>query len=98
MASLFSLNCSLPVQPRSSSSSSQSQQRKLVAETSSFPSSTARSLEPIVVNGDPPTFVSAPGRRIIAGLFPSSLYLLLLALGNLELNFIFMFMFLISFC
>lgn len=27
------------------------------------------SLKPIIVNGNPPTFVSAPGRRIIAGLF-----------------------------
>ena len=25
-------------------------------------------LKPIVVSGDPPTFVSAPGRRILAGL------------------------------
>ncbi|KAJ8751205.1 hypothetical protein K2173_016386 [Erythroxylum novogranatense] len=27
---------------------------------------TCRALEPIVINGDPPTFVSAPGRRIVA--------------------------------
>ena len=27
------------------------------------------SLKPIVISGNPPTFVSAPGRRIVAGLF-----------------------------
>lgn len=30
-------------------------------------SSTGGALKPIVINGDPPTFVSAPGRRIVAG-------------------------------
>ncbi|KAM3373931.1 hypothetical protein BC332_17439 [Capsicum chinense] len=53
MASL-SLTCSLPLQPPSS--------RKLVESTPSHCSC----LKPIVVNGDPPTFVSAPGRRIVA--------------------------------
>jgi hypothetical protein len=33
---------------------------------------TGGALKPIVVNGNPPTFVSAPGRRIVAGLFPVS--------------------------
>ncbi|KAI5679765.1 hypothetical protein M9H77_00992 [Catharanthus roseus] len=71
MASLFSLNCSLPIQPPSSPSLP----RKL-PETLSSPTSTPHidsnssygngSLKPIVVNGDPPTFVSAPGRRIVA--------------------------------
>lgn len=31
--------------------------------------SLAGALKPIVVSGNPPTFVSAPGRRIVAGLF-----------------------------
>ncbi|KAF3454853.1 hypothetical protein FNV43_RR05301 [Rhamnella rubrinervis] len=64
MASLC-LN-SLPLPPSS-------QPRKL-AETSLSPSLTSsnigyakgEALKPIVVSGDPPTFVSAPGRRIVA--------------------------------
>ena len=31
-------------------------------------STTAKASKPIVVNGNPPSFVSAPGRRIVAGL------------------------------
>ena len=50
-----------------------SQPRKLLepnysSSSSSSPSSSLN-LKPIVVNGNPPTFVSAPGRRIVAGLF-----------------------------
>ncbi|XP_016458883.1 shewanella-like protein phosphatase 1 isoform X2 [Nicotiana tabacum] len=70
MATL-ALTCSLPLQPPSASS--QSQSRKLVdtilstpAQYSSSSSNSYGSLKPIVVNGDPPTFVSAPGRRIVA--------------------------------
>lgn len=70
MATL-SLTCSLPLQPPSSS---QSQSRKLIDSIVSTPfqyssSSTTSgngSLKPIVVDGYPPTFVSAPGRRIVA--------------------------------
>ena len=29
-------------------------------------------LKPIIIRGDPPTFVSAPGRRIVAGLDAST--------------------------
>lgn len=66
MASTLSLTCSLPLQP-----SSQSQSRKLVDSLNittkpSTPAQYSSSLKPIVVNGDPPTFVSAPGRRIVA--------------------------------
>ncbi|XP_015077090.1 shewanella-like protein phosphatase 1 [Solanum pennellii] len=72
MATL-SLTCSLPLQPPSSSSS-QSQSRKLIDSIVSTPfqynssstTSSNGSLKPIVVDGDPPTFVSAPGRRIVA--------------------------------
>lgn len=75
MATL-SLTCSLPLQPPSSSSS-QSQSRKLIDSIVSTPfqysssstTSSNGSLKPIVVDGDPPTFVSAPGRRIVAGSF-----------------------------
>ncbi|KAK4606776.1 hypothetical protein RGQ29_000850 [Quercus rubra] len=41
-----------------------SQPRKLLEPNSS--SSSSLNLKPIVVNGNPPTFVSAPGRRIVA--------------------------------
>lgn len=48
--------------------------RKVVVETSSSSSPTpsigyrkGEALKPIVVSGNPPTFVSAPGRRIVAG-------------------------------
>lgn len=34
-------------------------------------------LKPIVVNGNPPTFVSAPGRRIVAGLSLTARFLIL---------------------
>ncbi|KAM3692151.1 hypothetical protein ACB098_08G065500 [Castanea mollissima] len=45
-----------------------SQPRKLLEPNSSSSSSSSSSLnlKPIVVNGNPPTFVSAPGRRIVA--------------------------------
>ncbi|XP_071688003.1 shewanella-like protein phosphatase 1 [Rutidosis leptorrhynchoides] len=59
MASLSSLN-SLPMQPPS---------RKLI-DSPSPPTSlnfgSSGNLKPIVISGDPPTFVSAPGRRIVA--------------------------------
>nr|XP_023888348.1 shewanella-like protein phosphatase 1 isoform X1 [Quercus suber]POE66342.1 shewanella-like protein phosphatase 1 [Quercus suber] len=42
-----------------------SQPRKLL-EPNSSSSSSSLNLKPIVVNGNPPTFVSAPGRRIVA--------------------------------
>lgn len=71
MASLYLCLNSLS---SSSSSSSPSQLPRKLTETysSSYTSSTnARStrgsLKPIVISGDPPTFVSAPGRRIVAG-------------------------------
>uniref|UniRef100_A0A2C9U327 Calcineurin-like phosphoesterase domain-containing protein n=1 Tax=Manihot esculenta TaxID=3983 RepID=A0A2C9U327_MANES len=70
MASLYLCLNSLS---SSSSSSSPSQLPRKLTETysSSYTSSTnARStrgsLKPIVISGDPPTFVSAPGRRIVA--------------------------------
>ncbi|XP_057789791.1 shewanella-like protein phosphatase 1 isoform X2 [Salvia miltiorrhiza] len=55
------LGCFLPLQTR----------RRILccASTASTPhslSQTRGTLKPIVVNGDPPTFVSAPGRRIVA--------------------------------
>lgn len=100
MASLLYLNCSLSLQQYSShssssscspSSSSQSFSRnKIVDSLSSVGSSTAtnnrshRSLRPIVVVGDPPTYVSAPGRRIVAGSISSSralFFLLVLVAG-----------------
>lgn len=72
MATL-SLTCSLPLQPPSPS---QSHSRKLVDSLVSTPShytssstTGTASLKPIFVDGDPPTFVSAPGRRIVAGSF-----------------------------
>nr|KAJ0207487.1 hypothetical protein LSAT_V11C500292400 [Lactuca sativa] len=62
MASL-SLN-SLPVQPPSQHC------RKLIDAPSStslnYGTGAGGSLKPIVISGDPPTFVSAPGRRIVA--------------------------------
>ncbi|CAK9164151.1 unnamed protein product [Ilex paraguariensis] len=59
MASL-SLSCSLPLQPPSS------QLRKLIDPPTTLTPHTSRSLKPIVVCGNPPTFVSAPDRRIVA--------------------------------
>ena len=62
MASM-SLN-SLSMQPPSQHS------RKLIdvpSSTSLNYGSAAGTLKPIVISGDPPTFVSAPGRRIVAG-------------------------------
>lgn len=46
--------------------------RKLFEAYPSFPayastSASASAVKPIVVYGDPPTFVTAPGRRIVAG-------------------------------
>lgn len=67
MLATLSLTCSLPP------SASQSHSRKLVDSVVSIPSQysstssrSSSTLKPIVVNGDPPTFVSAPGRRIVA--------------------------------
>lgn len=58
---------SLPLPPSSHS-------KKLTLTEASFLSNgsiaAAAALKPIVVSGNPPTFVSAPGRRIVAGLFP----------------------------
>ena len=54
-----------------------SQPRKLLEPNSS---SSSLNLKPIVVNGNPPTFVSAPGRRIVAGLFSLLLLLVLFLL------------------
>ncbi|RID40442.1 hypothetical protein BRARA_J00483 [Brassica rapa] len=58
----FYLNSLLPLPP--------SHPQKLLEPSSSSPLSISNSsevaLKPIVINGDPPTFVSAPSRRIIA--------------------------------
>lgn len=67
MASLY-LNSLLPLPP--------SHPQKLIEPSpSSSLLSTSNcnevSLKPIVINGDPPTFVSAPSRRIIAGSPPN---------------------------
>ena len=64
MASLC-LN-SLPVPPTSLSSSSSSS--SLLLHNNNNNNNNLSPLKPIVVSGDPPTFVSAPGRRILAGL------------------------------
>ncbi|CAN4098690.1 unnamed protein product [Withania somnifera] len=65
MASTLSLTCSLPLQPPS-----QLQSGKLVDSLNitkpSTPSECNTSLKPIVINGEPPTFVSSPDRRIVA--------------------------------
>nr|GMD69230.1 shewanella-like protein phosphatase 1 [Ipomoea batatas] len=68
MATSLSLRCSLPpLLPSNGSSSSQSLPRKPVDSLALYSGNgSLGSLKPIVVNGDPPTFVSAPGRRIIA--------------------------------
>ncbi|MED6110800.1 Glycosylated integral ER membrane protein [Stylosanthes scabra] len=58
MTSLCLMN-SLPLPPSSSSSS-------LVLHSNNSHSASPHSLKPILVSGDPPTFVSAPGRRILA--------------------------------
>ncbi|AEE28067.1 Calcineurin-like metallo-phosphoesterase superfamily protein [Arabidopsis thaliana] len=62
MASLY-LNSLLPLPP--------SHPQKLLEPSSSSLLSTSNgnelALKPIVINGDPPTFVSAPARRIVAG-------------------------------
>ncbi|KAL5747096.1 hypothetical protein ACOSP7_024094 [Xanthoceras sorbifolium] len=69
MASSLCLN-SLPLPPASSSSSSHP--RKLSETSSSLSNNNGSTsiagaaLKPIVVSGSPPTFVSAPGRRIVA--------------------------------
>ncbi|KDP45747.1 hypothetical protein JCGZ_17354 [Jatropha curcas] len=69
MASLYLCLNSLSLPPSSSSSELP---RKLTETCASFPalssnqSSTRGPLKPIVISGDPPTFVSAPGRRIVA--------------------------------
>lgn len=58
MASLSSSLNSLPVQPPS---------RKLIdSPSTSLNFVSSGNLKPIVISGDPPTFVSAPGRRIVA--------------------------------
>ncbi|KHN40111.1 Hypothetical protein glysoja_009488 [Glycine soja] len=62
MASLC-LN-SLPVPPTSLSSSSSSS--SLLLHNNNNNNNNLSALKPIVVSGDPPTFVSAPGRRILA--------------------------------
>ncbi|KAK7276055.1 hypothetical protein RIF29_17186 [Crotalaria pallida] len=75
MASLCLNSLSLPPssQPRkltdtslSSSSSSSSSSLLIDNNNNNNIHSTPGALKPIVVNGDPPTFVSAPGRRILA--------------------------------
>ncbi|KAL5129056.1 Shewanella-like protein phosphatase 1 [Glycine soja] len=63
MASLC-LN-SLPVPPTSLSSSSSSSSL-LLHNNNNNNNNNLSALKPIVVSGDPPTFVSAPGRRILA--------------------------------
>lgn len=58
---------SLPLPP-----SSHSKKLALTEASSSSNGSIAAAAtasKPIVVSGNPPTFVSAPGRRIVAGLF-----------------------------
>ncbi|KAI7757888.1 hypothetical protein M8C21_032457 [Ambrosia artemisiifolia] len=60
MASL-SFN-SLPMQP----SSQHSRNNPSSSSSSSTSLNYAATLKPIVISGDPPTFVSAPGRRIVA--------------------------------
>ncbi|OVA02804.1 Phosphoesterase domain [Macleaya cordata] len=59
MAFLSLISSSLPRPPHS-------QQPHELTETSLHRINSSRSLKPIVVTGNPPTFVSAPGRRIIA--------------------------------
>ncbi|CAI9107068.1 OLC1v1006347C2 [Oldenlandia corymbosa var. corymbosa] len=80
MASVLHLSYSLPLQPPSPSSSSPPRNKIidcLSSSSSDNPTllsstnsngiiSSHRSLKPIVVDGEPPTFVSAPGRRIVA--------------------------------
>ncbi|KAL3518010.1 hypothetical protein ACH5RR_020599 [Cinchona calisaya] len=75
MASLVSLKCWLPLEPPSSSVS---RSRKLIDalssnhQTATPPhnnnnnNNSSSLIKPIVVNGNPPTFVSAPARRIVA--------------------------------
>ncbi|RYQ99206.1 shewanella-like protein phosphatase 1 isoform X1 [Arachis ipaensis] len=69
MASLCLMN-SLPVPPSSSHSPKLTETSlppsPLVLHSNNNHSVSARALKPIVVSGDPPTFVSAPGRRILA--------------------------------
>lgn len=57
---------SLPRKPTETSLSSSSYPSLLVDSNDNNYNHSA--LKPIVVTGDPPTFVSAPGRRILAGL------------------------------
>lgn len=64
MASL-SLNSIVPPSP--------SQSRRIISEVS--PS--RGNFRPIVVSGKPPTFVSAPGRRIVAGKYELAIILYL---------------------
>lgn len=57
---------SLPLQP----SSYPKKLTETYLSSSSFSNgSIGTALKPIVVSGNPPTFVSAPGRRIVAGYF-----------------------------
>ncbi|XP_059659843.1 shewanella-like protein phosphatase 1 isoform X2 [Cornus florida] len=67
--SLNSLSLQPPSQPRKLADSSSSSSFLSSSSSSSSPYSSissSGSLKPIVVRGNPPTFVSAPGRRIVA--------------------------------
>jgi hypothetical protein len=81
MASL----CLAPLPPPSPSHSRKLSEPSYSASLNSYSHITGGDLKPIVVNGNPPTFVSAPGRRIVAGLFSfSSLsFLVYLALQSM---------------
>lgn len=68
MASL----CLAPLPPPSPSHSRKLSEPSYSASLNSYNRITGGALKPIVVNGNPPTFVSAPGRRIVAGLFSFS--------------------------
>ncbi|XP_062172350.1 shewanella-like protein phosphatase 1 [Alnus glutinosa] len=62
MASL----CLAPLPPPSPSHSRKLSEPSYSASLNSYSHITGGDLKPIVVNGNPPTFVSAPGRRIVA--------------------------------
>lgn len=68
MASL----CLAPLPPPPPSHPRKLSEPSCSSSLNSFSHITGGALKPIVVKGNPPTFVSAPGRRIVAGLFSFS--------------------------
>lgn len=61
------LSCSLPIHHQTRAPCSNSHMLCCTSTTITTTASSSSTRSPIVVNGHPPTFVSAPGRKIVAG-------------------------------